>query len=65
VTDHDEPEPFSVDRLDRESREAVAQPCVICGALTLSAFFGHPCCDPYDDSGRRVKKCKDILRGDR
>ena len=58
----DDPLPFSVDRLVEETKNAKPQPCYVCGKETYDGFFGYPCCDPYDDNGRRVSTCKDWLR---
>ncbi len=53
---------FSVERLEQESKELTLNPCVVCGETTDSEFFGVPLCDPYDDNGHVIKKCKWIYR---
>lgn len=58
----DDPPFYSVDQLNEEAKNEKSQPCHVCGKETDLGFFGYPCCDPYDDNGRRVSTCKDWLR---
>ena len=58
----DNPPGFNVDRLEAEARAQKQYPCHVCGKATYEEFFGFPCCDPYDDNGRRASKCKEWLR---
>ena len=59
-------EPLPPNFLDQAMSAVKPGKCFVCGDKTTEQFFGVWLCEPYDDAGNVVKRCKWIYRdGDR
>lgn len=54
----DDPPPSSVAQWLERLKERRPSPCVECGDMTTNSFFGVTLCEPYDNDGHVIKRCK-------